>query len=62
MQKAYKLQGKHRHYDWGGTSFIPNLMGIENVNHLPYAEYWMGAHPSAASVVATAKGEISLAI
>jgi mannose-6-phosphate isomerase len=62
MQKAYKLQGKHRHYDWGGTSFIPNLMGIENVNHLPYAEYWMGAHPSAASVVATAKGEISLTI
>lgn len=51
MQKAYKLQGKHRHYDWGGTSFIPNLMGIENVNHLPYAEYWMGAHPSASSLV-----------
>ena len=62
MQKAYKLQGKHRHYDWGGTSFIPNLMGIENVNHLPYAEYWMGAHPSAAAMVTTAKGELSLAI
>ena len=30
MQKAYKLQGKHRHYDWGGTQFIPQLMGIEN--------------------------------
>lgn len=27
MQKAYKLQGKHRHYDWGGTQFIPALMG-----------------------------------
>ncbi len=62
MQKAYKLQGKHRHYDWGGTSFIPDLMGIENVNHLPYAEYWMGAHPSAAAVVTTENGEISLAI
>ena len=62
MQKAYKLQGKHRHYDWGGTSFIPNLMGIENVNHLPYAEYWMGAHPTAAAVVTTENGEINLAI
>jgi len=62
MQKAYKLQGKHRHYDWGGTSFIPNMMGIENVNHLPYAEYWMGAHPSAASMIETEQGEISLAI
>jgi len=30
MQKAYKLQGKHRHYDWGGTQFIPTLMGINN--------------------------------
>ena len=62
MQKAYKLQGKHRHYDWGGTSFIPNMMGIENVNHLPYAEYWMGAHPSAASMIETEQGVISLAI
>ena len=60
MQKAYKLQGKHRHYDWGGVSFIPSLMGIENVNHLPYAEYWMGAHPSAASVVFTPNGAINL--
>jgi mannose-6-phosphate isomerase len=60
MQKAYKLQGKHRHYDWGGTSFIPSLMGIENVDQLPYAEYWMGAHPSAASLVFTPNGVINL--
>ena len=60
MQKAYKLQGKHRHYDWGGTSFIPNLMGIENVNHLPYAEYWMGAHPSASALVTTPNGQANL--
>jgi mannose-6-phosphate isomerase len=60
MQKAYKLQGKHRHYDWGGASFIPNLMGIENVEQTPYAEYWMGAHPSAASTVFTPNGAINL--
>jgi len=61
MQKAYKLLGKHRHYDWGGKTFLPNLMGVENVNHLPYAEYWMGAHPSAASTIQTLEGEKDLA-
>ena len=61
MQKAYKLLGKHRHYDWGGKTFLPNLMGVENVNHLPYAEYWMGAHPSAASSIQTPDGDKDLA-
>jgi len=61
MQKAYKLLGKHRHYDWGGKTFLPNLMGVENVNHLPYAEYWMGAHASAASTIQTQDGEKDLA-
>ncbi len=61
MQKAYKLQGKHRHYDWGGNSFLPQLMREENVNHLPYAEYWMGAHPSASSMIETKEGQKDLA-
>jgi mannose-6-phosphate isomerase len=60
MQKAYKLQGKYRHYDWGGNTFLPNLMGVENVNHLPYAEYWMGAHALAASTIQTTEGEKDL--
>jgi mannose-6-phosphate isomerase len=61
MQKAYKLLGKHRHYDWGGKTFLPNLMGVENVNHLPYAEYWMGAHVLAASTIETIEGDKNLA-
>lgn len=61
MQKAYKLLGKHRHYDWGGKTFLPNLMGLENVNHLPYAEYWMGAHALAPSSIETKEGEKNLA-
>jgi mannose-6-phosphate isomerase len=61
MQKAYKLQGKHRHYDWGGKTFLPHLMGVENVNHLPYAEYWMGAHALAASTIQTTEGQKDLA-
>ena len=61
MQKAYKLLGKHRHYDWGGNTFLPNLMGVENVNHLPYAEYWMGAHALATSTIETTEGQKDLA-
>ena len=57
MQKAYKLQGIHRHYDWGGSHFIPNLMGVENASQVPFAEYWMGAHISAPSTIQTETGE-----
>lgn len=60
MQKAYKLQGKHRHYDWGGTQFIPQLMGFDNSIKQPYAEYWMGAHPSAVAEIITDQGVILL--
>ena len=60
MQKAYKLQGKHRHYDWGGTQFIPALMGVDNPNNEPYAEYWMGAHPAAVSEITTEQGVVLL--
>lgn len=60
MQKAYKLQGKHRHYDWGGTQFIPNLIGMDNSGRQPYAEYWMGAHPSAVAEITTEDGVVLL--
>jgi mannose-6-phosphate isomerase len=60
MQKAYKLQGKHRHYDWGGQQFIPHLMGIDNSAQQPFAEYWMGAHPAAVSEVMTREGIMPL--
>ena len=60
MNTAYKLQGIHRHYEWGGKSFIPKLMHVENVTGKPFAEYWMGAHPSAPAIVATAEGQKTL--
>jgi len=60
MQKAYKLQGKHRHYDWGGQQFIPSLMGIDNSAQKPFAEYWMGSHSSAVSEVMTKEGRMPL--
>lgn len=60
MNTAYKLHGIHRHYDWGGSAFIPQLMHVDNVIGKPFAEYWMGAHPSAPAMVETAEGLIAL--
>jgi mannose-6-phosphate isomerase len=60
MQKAYKLHGVNRHYDWGGTQFIPHLMKVNNENNKPFAEYWMGAHPSAPAQIETNNGNVSI--
>ncbi|WP_018612038.1 mannose-6-phosphate isomerase, class I [Segetibacter koreensis] len=54
--KIFKLQGKVQHYAWGGYEFIPSLLGFENTDHKPYAEYWMGAHPSASGMLETEEG------
>jgi mannose-6-phosphate isomerase len=42
---VYRLRGKVQHYAWGGTDYIPELLGIEKTGK-PCAEYWLGAHPS----------------
>jgi len=57
MNTTYKLQGIHRHYEWGGDTFIPQLMELDNTIGKPFAEYWMGAHPSAPAIVETAEGD-----
>ena len=46
-QKVFKLQGKVQHYAWGGSSYIPKLLQVNNADHRPFAEYWMGAHDNA---------------
>ncbi|NBF40350.1 MAG: mannose-6-phosphate isomerase, class I [Spirochaetes bacterium] len=40
-----------RPYDWGSTTEIPRLTGVENPTGQPMAELWMGAHPGAPSAV-----------
>jgi mannose-6-phosphate isomerase len=45
------LHGVVQHYDWGGHTFIPDLLGIENATHRPFAELWIGAHAKAPSMV-----------
>jgi mannose-6-phosphate isomerase len=58
--KIFKLKGFNQHYAWGGADFIPDLLGIANPEKKPYAEYWMGAHPSASSTLTMPEGGISL--
>lgn len=46
-----KLQGKVQHYQWGGVTFLPELLGINNFSNQHYAEYWLGVHPLGAADV-----------
>jgi mannose-6-phosphate isomerase len=49
--KIFRLQGQLRYYDWGGISFLSQLLHIPNPEGKPFAEYWMGAHDSASSEI-----------
>ncbi|WP_424409166.1 mannose-6-phosphate isomerase, class I [Pasteurella sp. PK-2025] len=53
----YQLVGREQHYAWGGESYIPTLLGLDNPTAQPYAEWWLGSHPSAPSMVVLAEGE-----
>ncbi|NSL86465.1 mannose-6-phosphate isomerase, class I [Chitinophaga sp. Mgbs1] len=55
--KLFRLDGKVQHYAWGGYQYIPSLLGIAP-SEKPSAEYWMGAHPSAPSVITTGNGPV----
>jgi len=50
-QKIFRLEGSIQHYNWGGERFLPNLLGKNNKDHSPFAEYWMGAHENAPAVL-----------
>lgn len=47
----FKLKGKVQHYAWGGYNYLPQLLGINNTEYKPFAEYWMGAHTSSPSYI-----------
>ncbi|WP_282073812.1 mannose-6-phosphate isomerase, class I [Polaribacter atrinae] len=59
-RKFYKVVGQVQNYDWGGKSFIPNLVSEKIEENTTYAEYWLGAHLKAPSKVITEKGSVSL--
>ena len=48
---VYPLRGVVQHYSWGGNSFIPALLNINNKEEKPFAEYWLGAHDNAPAEV-----------
>lgn len=60
MERIYKLKGRTRQYAWGGFEFLPQFLGLNNTEHQPFAEYWMGAHPSAPSDLLMQDGNRSL--
>ena len=58
MDTIAQLKGTVKHYDWGGTTFIPSLLNITNEEGRPFAEYWLGVHPQADCQVLLADGTI----
>jgi len=57
---VYKLKGIIRDYDWGGVEFLSKFLSLSNPNHEPMAEYWLGAHDSASSILVTMNSEMGL--
>lgn len=45
-----ELHGSVLHYPWGTSDFICDLLGVEPDGR-PFAEYWLGAHPTSPSHV-----------
>ncbi len=58
MRGIYRLNGIVRHYDWGGTDFIPSLLHTGNEEKKPFAEYWMGTHPQGMSTIRGTDGRV----
>jgi len=46
-----RLSGKVQHYQWGGFDYIPRLLGRDNSDRQPFAEYWLGAHDNAPALL-----------
>lgn len=47
----YELTGQIQHYAWGGKEYIPQLLNITAKKEQHYAEWWLGAHVSAPSMI-----------
>ncbi|WP_435736971.1 mannose-6-phosphate isomerase, class I [Cellulosimicrobium sp. PMB13] len=52
----YRLDNTVQRYDWGSTSALQDLLGLE-ADGRPAAELWMGAHPLAPSSLAPVRGD-----
>ncbi|MGH0028733.1 MAG: mannose-6-phosphate isomerase, class I [Myxococcota bacterium] len=48
--RLWRLEGVVQPYAWGSKTAIPELLGVEPTGE-PQAELWLGAHPSAPSII-----------
>ncbi|NLH81507.1 MAG: mannose-6-phosphate isomerase, class I, partial [Phyllobacteriaceae bacterium] len=55
---AHPLEGRLRSYPWGGDRFLRDLTGEGGDG--PAAEWWLGAHPDAPSLVRLPGGDAPL--
>lgn len=63
MARPYRLENGIQHYSWGArgkTAYIPRLLGIDPEDDEPYAELWIGAHPTVPSRVLLDDGRVPL--
>lgn len=49
------LTGARRSYDWGSTTSMPEFLGTDP-DGKPFAELWLGAHPTGPSTITGPKG------
>ncbi|MDR0731664.1 MAG: mannose-6-phosphate isomerase, class I [Treponema sp.] len=61
LRALYPLENSVKHYEWGSPHWIPRLLCRENPGGEPWAELWMGVHPSAPSMLKDWSGKKSLA-
>jgi mannose-6-phosphate isomerase len=47
--QLYKLQNTVKNYEWGSPRWLPEFLGEKNISRIPWAELWMGVHPSGPS-------------
>ncbi|HVT83574.1 MAG TPA: mannose-6-phosphate isomerase, class I [Chitinophagaceae bacterium] len=50
-KRLFYIEGEPQYYAWGGQSLIPSLVPLAKSGDKPVAEYWLGAHQTAPSVV-----------
>lgn len=55
----YRLTGSRRSYDWGSTTSMLEFLGGEP-DGTPFAELWLGAHPTGPSTAHTPAGNARL--
>ncbi|WP_432723197.1 mannose-6-phosphate isomerase, class I [Jeongeupia wiesaeckerbachi] len=55
MNSVYRIFGLPQDYQWGGRHFIAGLMYPETKSET-VAEWWLGAHEAAPSIIMTAQG------